>query len=265
MDGLTEAFAQLQRLGAVLALKAYRVPLDTAGTIPVLPCLDHEAMLHQEVQPHLAAYLQLEGSQDIHEVVLYPGSRRVLVDTASTVGEFSDAGHAALLELLRQQFPGFSVRVQGPSFWRGERRVAAACRGQISLRDVLLGAPDDRAKRQVDRLLMIGALMEKESRAASWGVRTVTAQLLAAVGALVYAAFGYVVPQLGEGLVSDLRYAVVGSIGAVFLYYGLKAVQLTEMANRVWKRATEYSVILAERRRLQPSGAAPAAPPTPTR
>ena len=34
------------------------------------------------------------------------------------------------------------------------------------------------------------------------------------------------------------------------LYYGLKAVQLTEMANRVWKRAAEYSLILAARRRL---------------
>ena len=36
----------------------------------------------------------------------------------------------------------------------------------------------------------------------------------------------------------------------MFLYYGLKAVQLTEMANRVWKRSAEYGLILAERRRL---------------
>lgn len=265
MDGLNEALAQLQGLGTVLALKAYRVPLDSAGVIPVLPCLDHEAMLHQHVQSHLAAYLQLDGSPDIHEVVIYPGARRLQVDTASTIGEFSDAGHAALLGLLRQRFPGYSIRVHGPSLWRGERRVAAACRGQVSLREVLLGEPDDRVKRQIDRLQMIGSLMEKESRVASWGVRTITAQLLAAVGALVYAGIGYVAPQLGEGLASDLRYTVVGSLGAVFLYYGMKAVQLTEMANRVWKRATEYSVILAERRRLRPSGAAPAAPPTPTR
>jgi hypothetical protein len=43
---------------------------------------------------------------------------------------------------------------------------------------------------------------------------------------------------------------VVTVLGAVFLYYGLKAVQLTEMANRVWKRTAEYSLILTERQRL---------------
>ena len=31
-------------------------------------------------------------------------------------------------------------------------------------------------------------------------------------------------------------------LGAWFLYYGLKAVQLTGIANRVWKRAAEYSL-----------------------
>jgi hypothetical protein len=42
----------------------------------------------------------------------------------------------------------------------------------------------------------------------------------------------------------------VGLLGLAFLYYGLKAVQLTGMANRVWKRAAEYNLILQERRRL---------------
>ena len=50
-----------------------------------------------------------------------------------------------------------------------------------------------------------------------------------------------------------MRYAVVGALGAVFLYYGLKAVQLTEMSNRVWKRTAEYGLILAERKRLAAS------------
>ena len=47
-----------------------------------------------------------------------------------------------------------------------------------------------------------------------------------------------------------LRSLLVGLIGAGFLYYGLKAVQLTEMANRVWKRSAEYNLILQERQRL---------------
>ena len=34
------------------------------------------------------------------------------------------------------------------------------------------------------------------------------------------------------------------------LDYGLKAVHLTEIANRVWKRASEYRLIIAERRCL---------------
>jgi len=49
---------------------------------------------------------------------------------------------------------------------------------------------------------------------------------------------------------------VVGLIGAAFLYYGLRAVHLTEMSNRVWKRTAEYGLILAERRRLARSRSA---------
>jgi hypothetical protein len=45
------------------------------------------------------------------------------------------------------------------------------------------------------------------------------------------------------------RYAVT-IFGFFFLYSGLKAVQLTEMAGHVWKRSAEYGLILRERRRL---------------
>ena len=37
-----------------------------------------------------------------------------------------------------------------------------------------------------------------------------------------------------------------------FLYYGLKAVQLTEMSNRVWKRTAEYTL---DPRRAETAGA----------
>ena len=48
-----------------------------------------------------------------------------------------------------------------------------------------------------------------------------------------------------------LRYTARRRCSArAFLYYGLKAVQLTEMSNRVWKRTAEYNLILAERQRL---------------
>ena len=61
-------------------------------------------------------------------------------------------------------------------------------------------------------------------------------------------------PELGEPAVDALQALVLGVAGAVFLYYGLRAVHLTEMANRVWKRAAEYGLIIAERRRLAGGG-----------
>ena len=93
--------------------------------------------------------------------------------------------------------------------------------------------------------------MEKQSRVASWAVRTVTAPILAATGVVTYQVLGLFTAQLGEGGVSILRYVVLSALGAAFLYYGLKAVQFTGMSTRVWKRAAEYSLILTERRRLR--------------
>jgi hypothetical protein len=134
--------------------------------------------------------------------------------------------------------------------------VAEACLAQVSLRDVLLGADVAAVSVGINRLQTIGLLMEKESRVASWGVRTVTGPLLAAAGVATFLAVGSLASSLGAGAVTALQYAVVGLLGTVFLYYGLKAVQLTEMGNRVWKRTAEYSLILSERQRLARSRAA---------
>lgn len=248
----------LAPFGQVLALKLYRLNLDAPPPYPTLPCLDHEARLHETVDPHISVYIQERPSGDLHEVAIVPSTRRIEIDTASTLGEHTPESHARLMAMLAERFPGYHVAVHGPSGWRGDRRVAAACRAQVTLRDVLLGSDMARLERRLQRLQTISALMEKQSRVASWGVRTVTGPVLAAVAFLAYQLLGAFVPGLGEAMVSQLRYAIVGALGAVFLYYGLKAVQLTEMANRVWKRSAEYSLILAGRRRL----AAPA-PPTP--
>ena len=107
----------------------------------MLPCLDHEAMLHEGIAPHLAAYVQESGSGDLHELVFVPDERRIEVDTVSTWQEHSPASRARLESFLATRFPGYRVRVVRPSWWRGERRVANACLAQVSLRDVLLG-PD---------------------------------------------------------------------------------------------------------------------------
>ena len=128
--------------------------------------------------------------------------------------------------------------------------MAEACRAQITLHDVLIGEPSDRIKRQIDRLQVVGALMEKQSRVASWGVRTITGPLLAATAVVLYAVLEAIAPRFGIQQVTTLQYAIIGTLGGTFLYYGLKAVQLTDMANRVWKRASEYSLILSERKRI---------------
>ena len=246
-----QALERLDAFGAVLSLKLYRLTLDPPLTVPTLPCLDHEAMLHEGIAPHAAAYVQERESGDLHEVVFIPAERRIEVDTVSTWGETSSASHARLLALLRAEFPRFSVRVQGPSWWRGERRVAAACRAQVSLRDVLISRDTGVVKTAIDRLQTVGSLMEKQSRVASWGVRTVTGPLLTAAGVVSFMVLGTLEPTLGDVGVTTARYTFISMLGAVFLYYGLKAVQLTEMSNRVWKRTAEYNLILTERKRLE--------------
>ena len=244
------AIEALGSFGRVLSIKLYRLKLDPAPPLPVLPCLDHEAMLHETAAPHAAAYVQETASGDLHEVVFTPDDRRIDVDTISTWREASEESHGRLIAFLAARLPGYRVNVQRASRWRGDRRVADACRAQVSLRDVLLGEDMDAVAAAVNRLQTVGALMEKQSRVASWAVRTVTAPILAAAGGLTYLVLGMFTAWLSENGVSALRYGVLGLLGIAFLYYGLKAVQLTEMSNRVWKRAAEYGLILAERRRL---------------
>lgn len=240
----------LTAFGPILAVKLYRLTPARVPAVPLLPCLDHEAMLHEGIPPHAAAYVQDASSGDLHELVCIPARRQLEIDTVSTWGENSPESHQRLRSMAATHFAGYRVRVHGPSWWRGERRVANACRAQVSLREVLVGPDIPAVKARIDRLVTIGSLMEKQSRVASWGVRTVTAPLLAATGALTFVVLGSLRSSLGEAGVTMLRYAVIGVLGAVFLYYGLKAVQLTAMSNRVWKRTAEYHLILAERQRL---------------
>lgn len=243
----------LKAFGPVLAIKLYRLAPDRLPAVPVLPCLDHEAMLHEGIAPHAAAYVQESQSGDLHEIVCIPAERRINIDVVSTWGEHSAESKNRLRSFIAERMPDYRVDVEGPSWWRGDRRVAAACRAQVSLRDVLIGDDTPLLKSRIDRLQTIGSLMEKESRVASWGVRTATGPLLAAAGVVIFLLLENLTTTLGETGVTALRYALVALLGSVFLYYGLKAVQLTEMSNRVWKRTAEYNLILSERRRLRGS------------
>ena len=247
-------FADLASFVRLRAVKLYRLQVDVADAVPRLPCLDHEAVLHEGIAPHAAAYVEDPESGELHELVLTPSRRRIEVDPASTLHEHTEAGQARLVGRLRGRFPDFTVAVEGVSWLRGDRRVARACRAQVGLRDVLLGADFDRVARGLERLRTVAALMEKQSRVASWSIRTVTGPFLAAAGFVVYQGLGRLAPELGGPAVTALQALVLGVVGAVFLYYGLRAVHLTEIANRVWKRAAEYGLIIAERRRLAGDG-----------
>ena len=253
IDASTDAQPFLDSLGAfgtVLAIKLYRMRLQRPAGVPVLPCLDHEAMLHEGIAPHTAAYVQ-DGGGHLHEAVFIPASRRLDVEVASTIGECTAESQAQFMSELQRHYPRFAVRLARPSRLRGEYRVVNACRAQVTLRDVLLGANLDATKASVDRLQLISSLMEKQSRSASWGARTVMTPLVAVAGFLSYEVLGSLGGSLGQGAISAIRYVVITVVGGIFLYYGVKAVQLTEMANRVWKRSAEYSLILGERRKLR--------------
>ena len=250
-------FADLASLTRLRAVKLYRLQVDIVPAVPRLPCLDHEAVLHEGIAPHAAAYVEDPETGELQELVLTPSRRRIEVDPASTLHEHTEAGQARLIARLRDRFPDFTVAVDGVSWIRGDRRVARACRAQVTLRDVLLGADFDGIARGLERLRTVASLMEKQSRVASWSVRTVTGPFLAAVGFVVYQGLGRLAPELGEPAVSVLQALVLGTVGAVFLYYGLRAVHLTGMSNRVWKRAAEYGLIIAERRRLVGDGQVP--------
>jgi hypothetical protein len=239
----------LHSFSTVRAIKLYRLGLEAAPAVPILPCLDHEAMLHEEVAPHAAAYIE-DASGDLHEVVYVPDERRVTIDGVSTMFERSPESHERLRATLKSRFPDCTISVVGASWVRGDLRVMKACRSQAPLRGVLTGADLDRIRAAVDRLQTISALMEKESRVASWGARTVMTPLLAVAGFFSYQLLATLSLPPGYEWVASLRYVIVGVLGASFLYYGLKAVQLTGMANRVWKRSAEYGLILDERRRL---------------
>jgi hypothetical protein len=239
-------FDTLGTFSRVLAIKLYRLRLERPPGVPILPCLDHEAMLHEGIAPHAAGYLQ-DAVGDLHEVVFLPDAKRIDIDVVSTIGENAPPSHERLVATLKERFPAMSIRIVGPSWLRGDRRVAKACRAQVTLRDVLTGTDLARIRAAVDRLQTISTLMEKESRVASWGARTVMTPLIALAGFLSYELLGTMAAATGARWVEILRYAIVGAIGGFFLYYGLKAVHLTEMANRVWKRSAEYGLILKER------------------
>src|SRR5436189_5080031 len=115
-------FETLGTFSHVLAIKLYRVVLEPPPAVPILPCLDHEAMLHEGIAPHAAAYVQ-DRAGNLHEVVYIPDARRMDVEVASTLGECSPESQDRFVADLKRRFSGCTVRLKSPSRLRGEYRV----------------------------------------------------------------------------------------------------------------------------------------------
>jgi hypothetical protein len=115
MREIEQAFEALNAFGPILSIKLYRLKLDPLPAVPISPCLDHEAMLHQHVAPHAAAYLQERATGELHELTLIPDERRIEIDTVSTWEEHSAESRQRLLAMLQERLPGYRVAVKGPS------------------------------------------------------------------------------------------------------------------------------------------------------
>lgn len=251
LEGCREFLNTLGESYRLRTVKTYRVDRSVADDVPVVPCLDHEAKLRASVAPHVAAYVEDPEGGGLHEVGCYPTESRLVVDLVSTDGEHDAASQDRLMKRLAEKFPGRQVHQQGFSRLRGDRRVLEVAHAQVPLREVLTGEDLDHARRGVERLRAVATLMEKESRVASWGVRTAGTPILAAAGVVVYLLLGLFGKALGPVTMEGLRYAALGLLGGALLYIGLMAVHLTEVANRLWKRQAEYDLILVERRRRE--------------
>jgi hypothetical protein len=245
-DDASAFYDALADLGEVLTVKLYRLRLDPAPAVPVLPCLDHEALLHEGIAPHAAAYIS-DKRGHLHEVVYTPKEKRIDVDVVSTMDECTPEAHTEFMAALGKSFPGVDVTVTPVSWLKGDKRVANAVRAQVNIREVLSGVEFDRTRLAIDKLKVISALMDKQARVASWGSRTITTPFLALVILVVLLTSRI---EGGSWWVTSLYY-VLTLVGAFFLYSGLKAVHLSEMASRVWKRSAEYGLILDERQRLR--------------
>jgi hypothetical protein len=191
------------------------------------------------------------SSHDLHDVVFVPSRSLIELDVVSTVGEHSAKSRDRLMAHLRERLPSHEVRIARSSYMRSDRHIMTLCRAQVSLRDILKSDDFDRLEVALERLRTVAAVMEREARVAAGTAGTLTAPLLATAALGVATLVALLRPQLGGGKVRGTQSLVAGATGAAILYSGWQALDLRKSANRVWKRAAEYNLILSERKHLR--------------
>jgi|GEM_PF-1619253 hypothetical protein len=234
----------------VLSLKTYRIPLTLDdGSIPITPCLSHEAQLHEHDLPHVGGYVQHCETGRLMGLVYVPLMRRIIVEEESP-----DAEHeiTEICTFLRLRFPEHDVRVARLRAYSAYVRARVVAEAHLPIIDVLTSDDYEPVQMHLSQLNGIAVLMEKESRVSSWGIRTAYAPLAAAVAFVLILLF----PSKAAGVTEYewldwMRIVLLLLFGASFLYYGLKAVQLTKTATRLNKRIREYEFVLDWRARVQ--------------
>jgi hypothetical protein len=239
----------------VLSLKTYRVPLTLDDrSIPITPCLSHEAQLHEHDLPHVGGYVQHRETGRLMGLVYVPLLRRIIVEEESP-----EAGQeiAEICTFLRLCFPEHDVRVARLRAYSAYVRARVVAEAHLPLIDVLTSDDHEPVQMHLSQLNGIAVLMEKESRVSSWGIRTAYAPLAAAMAFVLILLF----PSTAAGVMEYkwldwLRIILLLLFGGSFLYYGLKAVQLTKTATRLNKRIREYEFVLDWRARAERRAAA---------
>lgn len=244
---------ELAKFFDILAVKEFRIHTSLPSKIPRIPCLDHEARLYAFHDPHVSFYLVPKRNSDgipILEAAYYLGRDTWSIDYDPEEPRRTDGARSDLAKTLKKIFPGDKVVLASlPSIFSAQPRVCEVAEAQLTLREVLTGRDMAGCRKKMDRLAGITQIIEKKSRVSSWGIRTASPPVIAAAAALIYVGN----TQLGEiispsGLELLTRLLVVG-LGMIFLYFGMKAVQLTSVSTRLSKKLQEYSFILAERQR----------------
>ena len=236
----------------LLSLKTFRIDLPRCNGLPCTPCLSHEVQLHAHDVPHVGGYVQDRETGALMGVVYVPLMRQIIVEE-ETVG--TEREMESCQRFLQIRFPEHDVRVtrlKNNSAYNRARDVAEA---HLPLLDVLTEIEHEPLRIQLAQLNGIATLMEKESRVTSWGMRTAYAPLAAAIAFVLVLVFPSQATGLSDFAWMDwMRLALLLLFGGGFLYYGLKAVQLTKTATRLNKRIREYEFVLDWKAQFRTTG-----------
>lgn len=245
---------ELAKFFDILAVKEFRIHTTLPSRVPRIPCLDHEARLYAFHEPHVSFYLvpkRNSGHIPILEAAFYLSRNIWIIDHDPEKPRRTGGARSDLANTLEKIFPGDKVVLGAlPSIFSAQPRVCEVAEAQLTLKEVLTGRDMVGCRKKMERLAGITEIIEKKSRVSSWGIRTASPPVIAAAAALIYVGNTQLGKIISPAALELLTRSLVVGLGMIFLYFGMKAVQLTSVSTRLSKKLQEYSFILAERQRI---------------